>query len=623
MDILKTMLIDVGSSFCRIKRYKIGDFFGPVDMGLYLSKQYNSLNIGTGLLAGSIFPGSNRLIINGFSPCWGGFYVSSMGGAGLVFNDLGLNMLSIIGRATVPSVLYLNRPHQEEVMVEIEELPLESIWNEGRKGVYSLMDYVYEKYKNKYENDPRVLAVGKASQKTDFRAIVSSHIKKGEMTYIDTWCGRGGFGSKLLQEHNIAAIIFGGTFIEEDFRDLKVADEWFKNKYQKKLAAKDIEATTKYRYDPKFNTGGTFGVNYAAVGGSLLAFNYNSIYWSEEKRKDVHQRFILDHYLKEFNEETIANKQQNTCGEPCAAVCKKMNNEYKKDYEPYQALGPLCGIFDQRSAEKVTHHADILGFDAISVGGFTAFLMDCVDKDYIEPADVGIEKKPKFSPDNFDILEDSAHNANIVIKLLDNIVANDNPIDLSEGARKYARHLARTRGKKVLDCFVYNAFARKGWVVPNQYWVPGVLSPMAIMGKYYMWYNSEFVPPRELGKANADRFKKEIMIDNMGFCRFHRLWAEEMIPEIIEELYGLGKEYMNNVALTVGRIHSRNASVYWESQKNVDFIYHYLKRKKEIDKVESDHLTFWLERFEKDRNDAAFDYWYDIHKGAHESLREY
>ena len=40
-----------------------------------------------GLLAGSVFPGSNRLIFTGFSPCWGGFYISSMGGAGLVFDN--------------------------------------------------------------------------------------------------------------------------------------------------------------------------------------------------------------------------------------------------------------------------------------------------------------------------------------------------------------------------------------------------------------------------------------------------------------------------------------------------------------------------------------------------------
>ena len=78
---LKTLLIDAESRFYRMKRYSVGRFFGPVDLGLYLSGKYNSLNIGTGLLAGSVFPGANRLVFTGFSPCWGGFYISSMGGA--------------------------------------------------------------------------------------------------------------------------------------------------------------------------------------------------------------------------------------------------------------------------------------------------------------------------------------------------------------------------------------------------------------------------------------------------------------------------------------------------------------------------------------------------------------
>jgi glyceraldehyde-3-phosphate dehydrogenase (ferredoxin) len=38
-----------------------------------------------------------------------------------------------------------------------------------------------------------------------------------------------------------------------------------------------LAVTTKYRYDPKFNTGGTFGVNYAAMDGDILAFNYRQI----------------------------------------------------------------------------------------------------------------------------------------------------------------------------------------------------------------------------------------------------------------------------------------------------------------------------------------------------------
>ncbi|MHC4582100.1 MAG: aldehyde ferredoxin oxidoreductase C-terminal domain-containing protein, partial [Planctomycetota bacterium] len=127
--------------------------------------------------------------------------------------------------------------------------------------------------------------------------------------------------------------------------------------------------TAKYRFDPKFQTGGTFGVNYSTLKGSMLSFNYRSIYLPEAERLSIHDKFVAKHYLAQFNRETIETKQQKNCGEPCVAVCKKLHGEYKKDYEPYQTMGPLCGVFDQRAAEKLTHHADMYGFDAISVGG--------------------------------------------------------------------------------------------------------------------------------------------------------------------------------------------------------------------------------------------------------------
>jgi glyceraldehyde-3-phosphate dehydrogenase (ferredoxin) len=101
-------MVDADSAFYRTNRFRVGDFFGPVDLGLFLAGRHYSLNVGAGLLVGSIFSGSNRLIFTGFSPSWGRFFISSIGGAGLVFDNLGVNMLSIVHKASSPSILYLN-----------------------------------------------------------------------------------------------------------------------------------------------------------------------------------------------------------------------------------------------------------------------------------------------------------------------------------------------------------------------------------------------------------------------------------------------------------------------------------------------------------------------------------
>ena len=619
----KVLFLDAQSGFYKIKRYPVGSFFGPIDLGLHIAAQHYSVNIGVGLFAGSIFPGSNRLFITGFSPCWRGFFVSSMGGAGLVFDNLGLNMIAIIGKAPVPSILYLNRTHGEEVEVELEPLDLASIWAQGRGGVYALMDHVHARFAGRYATDPRILATGPAALSTDMGGVVSVPVIQGRLTDVDTWAGRGGMGSKMLQEHGIAAVIYGGTFAHEDFRDRKVADAWFEAKYKQRLLAKDLEATTKYRFDAKFNTGGTFGVNYANVGGRIMAFNYRSIFSTEESRRALHERLIVSHYLKQFNEETIVPRKQHTCGEPCAAVCKKMKDGFKKDYEPYQVMGPLCGIFDQRAAERLCHRADVLGFDAISAGGVLAWMMETLSDGLLSKEDLGVTRLPRWTVEGFDPVADSAHNAELGVELLDSIIARRGVVDLSEGARKWGRRLSRQRGVRLLDRFVYVAFGRQGWMVPNQYWTPGVLAPMAIMGKYYMHYGHEFAGPRALGRSCAERLQKELVMDNAGFCRFHRAWAEEVIPDIFGSLYGLKEQFLSGMAVTASRINSRNSSVYWESERNLDFVLTFLVRKRDVDGASDPELLEWIARFEKDKKEAGLDWWFEMRKGIDESLREF
>lgn len=617
----RVLFVDAATGFYRVARYTVGDFFGPVDLGLHLTRVHGSVNIGVGLLAGSVFPGSNRLIFTGHSPCWGGFYVSSMGGAGLVFDNLGVNLLSIVGTARTPSVLILNRRHGEEIEVSLEPVDLRSVFAQGRGGFYGLLEHVFERYASRYADTPRILAVGPAAERTDIGAVGSAPIVNGKLSFVDTWAGRGGFGTRLLRDHGVAAVIYGGTVVDEDFRDRKVADAWFQDRFQKRLAAKDYEATTKYRFDPGFETGGTFGVNFASLQGRMLSFNYRSVLWEEERRLALHRDLVAAHYLRQFNEETIAPRHQHTCGEPCSAVCKKLRDEYKKDYEPYEALGPQCGVFDQRAAEQLNRRADAAGFDAISVGGVLSWLLECLHTGALSPADLGVDDRPVFDPEGFRVVEDSAHNAALGAEILEHVVSGR--LDLRRGARRFARQLAKTRGRQVLDPFVHTAFAREGWMVPNQYWTPGALAPMPIMGKYYMYYGNDFAPPRSLGRLNAERMVKELVLDNLGFCRFHRQWAEEMAVDIVQALWGKGAEYATRMRETAARLNGRNASAFWEAGRNAEFVEAFLRRKRDVEGQGRPELAEWISRFEKDRGEAALDFWYEMHKGTHETLREY
>lgn len=619
----RVLLVDPATGFYKIKKYSFERYFGPVDLGLHLTEKHHSLNFGVGVFAGSILPGSNRLVVTGFSPCWQGQYISSMGGAGLVFDNLGINMLSLVGKAPVPSVLYLNRNHGEEIEVEVIPIDVDTIWKAGRTGVYSLTDQVYAMFSERYENDPRILATGPAARQTDIGGIMSVPIKNGKISYVDTWAGRGGFGSAMVQDHGIVAIIYGGTLVDEDFRDKTVADQWFQNKYQLRLTQKDLEVTNKYRYNEELKTGGTLGVNYVGVGGRIMAFNYRTIFWDEKERLDLHQKLVIDHYLKQFNEETIQKNQQANCGEPCVAVCKKMNGQYKKDFEPYQTMGPLCGIFDQRAAEKLNHHCDAMGFDAISGGGVLAWLMDLLDEKTLTPEELGVTRLPRWKVEGFDAQQDSLHNAELGCELIDAILEQRGILDFSEGVRKWSRIHSQAKGTALHDRFVYTAFNRRGWMVPNQYWVSGVLTPMAIMGKYYMIYSYDFIPPRTLGRMCAERMKKELILDNLGTCRFHRGWAEEMLPEVMGSLYDSKDQFLRAVEVLASRINSGNSPIFWESERNIDYLKTFLQRKQDIDKSTDPRLEEWLEKFDRNKIEAAKEFWYETLKGIDESLREF
>ena len=150
-------------------------------------------------------------------------------------------------------------------------------------------------------------------------------------------------------------------------------------------------------------------------------------------------------------------------------------------------------------------------------------------------------------------------------------------LDFREGLRKWSRFHSRDKGAALHDRMVYIAFSRRGWMVPNQYWVPGVLAPMAIMGKYYMYYGYDFLPPRMLGRRCAERMKAELIMDNLGVCRFHRSWAEEMLPEIMGSLHNAKEQFLAAISVTASRINSRNSSVHWESERNADFVLAFLQ----------------------------------------------
>ena len=589
---------------------------------------------GGGPLAGSRIPGTRRLVFCGYSPSWEGFYVSSLGGGAYIMHRIGVDFITIHGRAAQDSVLILNHT-QGEIQVRLEPIHPDILWTgyadpDGNLliGFYALQQAVFDRYAAEYNEDwVRVFAVGPAARQTNQGIIGSNQVKKGRVTPIDDWAGRGGLGSQLLQHHRIAACIFGGDWEDPDLKDSKEIDGYFQQYYGDSMIKVDLGAAEKYRYVPGFMTGGTFGVNMHTGEDKLFSFNYTSIFESDQSRQEQHEQFILDHYLKQFNEEIIQPKSFTHCGEPCSIACKKYKDIYKKDYEPYLALGPQCGIFDQRAAEAINHFIDAMGSDAIQFGGTIAWLMELFYTGILPPQDFGLPPATELQfdfasqPADFDLIEDSRRNADYAQKIAAMILFEETGAIFRSGIRSAGDALDKQYhliepGQRAVDKAVFVAHGKQGCLTPNQYWVPGMLSPMPIMGKYFVYYGFDYLPPKILGQRCVERMVYELFSENTGVCRFHRKWVEAIVDEIISAHYQFPIDYKAHQFELARQIYEADGdqSIFWESQRTIDVIWQYLEKWDRLGLKEPD-LIAWIKRFRADRWKAARAYWEEIRTG--------
>ncbi len=455
--VLRELVLDCSNKQYSVNTLAEGTQLGPVEYGWDRFKSdHESMTFGGGLLVGSTLPGTRRMIFCGYSPQWEGFYVSALGGAMYIFRRTHLNYAWIRGQCAENSIIFINHV-KDQYTINFEAIDPEACWSgytnqSGKKseGFYGLQEYLFEKYQPVFGNDDfRILTLGPASQHTNMGAIGSNHIARGFLSNIDDWAGRGGLGSRLFQYHHIAGIVYGGDWEDPELKESKELDEYFLTRFGKRAIPTDLALSAKYRYVPEFETGGTFGVNMYQGEDHLFSFNYTSVYEPSTKRMTQNLNFIQGHYLKQFNEEIIQKKGFNHCGEPCGIVCKKVNDEYKKDYEPYEVFGPNCGIFDQRAAEIINKYADTVGIDAIQAGGMVDWLMELIWTGKIDPADFELPvDKPKFgfvsTEEEFDIVKDSLHNANYAVAILKMILFSEK----GEVFRKGIRYTAKWMDEK-------------------------------------------------------------------------------------------------------------------------------------------------------------------------------
>jgi glyceraldehyde-3-phosphate dehydrogenase (ferredoxin) len=187
-----------------------------------------------------------------------------------------------------------------------------------------------------------------------------------------------------------------------------------------------------------------------------------------------------------------------------------------------------------------------------------------------------------------------------------------------------AREIDKAYGIRSIDRAVFIGHGDEGCMVPNQYWVPGMLSPMPMMGKYFVHYGVEFMSPETLGRKNVERMTYELFSENSGICRFHRKWSETITDEILRAHYeGMDVNYKAHQFQLAREIYEREAPKidYWESERVVDMVMGYLIQW-ESDGLQTPELVDWLRRFRENKQAAAKDYWKAISMGIQSAFHD-
>ena len=464
--------------------------------------------IGRGPFANYQFMGANRAVAFFVSPMTGGAFASSAGGVARAFSAAGIDGLLINGRSEKPVVLYLQGDEKENVEASLFEVDgLEELYKEG--GAFELVRFLEDELGDRFSGYFRAMAVGPGGFGTSFGSVVSRERSMGTFDLF----GRGGLGT-VLAHKNLVGIILGGSH-----PDPEVPEEWME-----KLKEMDtFKPTEKYRLVMKEGVGGTI-YNWFTLKALLPALNWNTIFMNEKEREEIYEDYIkplTEEIRKRFKEGKIRSK---TCGEKCVAVCKKMDGEKKVEYEPFTSLGLQTGIFDYEKILDLAHRVDMLGLDAIETGNAISLFIDAIDQGIYDG---------KASLVNID----PERNYEFALEFIDKLLRGDYP--LSDGVARGARSM----DLKELAVYVPTP---SGGLVPPQYWNPGFHLDLPLIGKFMTYYHNDNLDGREWGRKAGQRFMKELLLEDLGICRFHRGWMEKLL-----EAVGVKTDYLSETVLRI------------------------------------------------------------------------
>jgi glyceraldehyde-3-phosphate dehydrogenase (ferredoxin) len=112
---------------------------------------------------------------------------------------------------------------------------------------------------------------------------------------------------------------------------------------------------------------------------------------------------------------------------------------------------------------------------------------------------------------------------------------------------------------------------------------------------------------------------KELMLDNYGMCRFHRGWAEGLLPEIVDRFQKTKVDSVAHHLKLARELNGMNQARPWETERVLDIVRTYLEKVRR-DGPKDERLDRWVDRFSKDKREAGAAYWQEMREGFDAAL---
>ncbi len=481
------------------------DVLGPVDLAVAMDRPGDQVTVlGTGPLAGHGSANASWLVVAGRSPIWGGLMVDFLGPAGPAWVSFGVDAVVLHGRAPVPCALELTRDPGTGLGQRVVPLDPDTAWTGFSIG--DTMGIGIEALRH------RLIAEGFGAMSSGHGSVLltgpaAARSRMGSLRYQGVYeeappegpdrllVARGGFGSRLVQTHGLLALAFDTN--TENLLHAQGSPEFELSAPEPVLPANNLTPLREW----------------------LTYFNSRSAYYLRQSREELYELLVARTLLSQLEATGRPSLLLPACGKGCDHGCQAHGISYRRSDEPVLAMGLQLGVFDYHAISALVRFVGALGLDLLEVAGLVAWLLECLDSGWLQPAEVGVSSRPFWDPELLDPDMDSDHNATVAGEILEHLFLN--PATKDPRLREFPMAIEAVGGRAG-ETAVYLVSDAGGWLCPAPVWSVDALLPTPIPVRGLLHDRYEWLPPGELGVSAARHLVSELAMANLGFCPEHR-----------------------------------------------------------------------------------------------------